>query len=90
MVHEDLEKLYLNHYLVADNILSFHQQIQIDFVLPNNIFLNFDHSILEHDELDQMQRGLKGLELDFFYIQDFQFRWLKIELSRWEMRHRML
>ena len=76
MVREDLEKLYSNHYLVADNILSFRQQIQIDFVLPNNIFLNFDHSILEHDELDQMQHGLKGLKLDFFYFQDFQFRWL--------------
>ena len=55
MVHEDLEKLYLNHFLVVDSILSFHQQIQIDYVLPNSTFLSFDHSTLEHDGLDQIQ-----------------------------------
>ena len=54
MVHEDLEKLYLNHFLVVDSILSFHQQIQIDYVLPNSTFLSFDHSTLEHDGLDQI------------------------------------
>ena len=68
MVREDLEKLYSNHYLVADSILSFRRQIQIDFVLPNNIFLNFDRSILEHGGLDQIQHGWKELKLDFFYI----------------------
>ena len=68
MVREDLEKLYSNLYLVADSILSFRRQIQIDFVLPNNIFSNFDRSILEHGGLGQIQHGLKELILDFFYI----------------------
>lgn len=66
MVHEDLEKLYSNHYLVVDSILSFRRQIQIDFVLPNSIFLSFDRSTLEHGELDQIQLGLKELKLVFF------------------------
>ena len=68
MVREDLEKLYSNLYLVADSILSFRRQIQIDFVLPNNIFSNFDHSRFEHGGLDQIEHGLKELKLDFFYI----------------------
>ena len=68
MVHGALERLYSNHYLVADSILSFRPQIQTDFVWPNSIFLNFDHSILEHDELGQIQHELKELNWVSLYI----------------------